>query len=235
MSDAPRLGAGPLTEETTASRGTVVVSWLWIAGVVLASMALLLLAAVPPLPGSSADLTRWLDDCRFQLTWAGEFLFFAVIAWGSGAVGMFGRRGSGAVVRRTIALVSLHVALIAFVIVLLALGRLVYPVIDIDLSADTMSLLASVVLGSVHLALLALAVVAIAVPVPMASVRARRVALAVGVGFGVVFLVGSFPWLLPAGVNVAVAVMVGGWGSYVGVAVLSRHHRPGRTARAATG
>ncbi|TNC31343.1 IS3 family transposase, partial [Mumia zhuanghuii] len=27
----------------------------------------------------------WVNDARFQLTWAGELLFFATIAWGTGA------------------------------------------------------------------------------------------------------------------------------------------------------
>ena len=113
--------------------GAPAFAWLWIAGALLASMALALLATVPALPTTADAVALWVDDASLQLTWAGEVLFFATIAWGTGAAGAFGARGTGSPLRRMTALVALSVALIAFVIVLLALGRLVYPVVDIEL------------------------------------------------------------------------------------------------------
>lgn len=212
----------PCDHEARTDRGAVAFAWLWIAGALLASVALALLATLPPLQTSADAAVEWVADGAFQLTWSGEFLFFATIAWGTGAAGAFGTRGADAPLRRTIALVALSVTLIAFVIVLLALGRLVYPVVDIDLAADAIVLLASVVIGTVHLALLALAVVAFTLPVPMRSAGARRTAMAVGITFGVLFVVGSYPWLLPTWLNLLVAGAVGCWGALVGVAVLAR-------------
>jgi hypothetical protein len=218
----------PADHGAGTGRGAVVFAWLWIAGVLLASVALALLATLPPLQTSADAVVEWVDDSMFQLTWAGELLFFATIAWGTGAAGAFSARGTNTPLRHTIALVALSVALIAFVIVLLALGRLVYPVVDIDLGVDTIVLLASVVIGTVHLALLALAVVAIALPVPMRSARARRTIMAVGITLGVLFVVGSYPWLLPTWLNLVVAGAVGCWGVLVGVAVLARDRRSAR-------
>lgn len=202
--------------------GAPAFAWLWIAGALLASMALALLATVPALPTTADAVALWVDDASLQLTWAGEVLFFATIAWGTGAAGAFGARGTGSPLRRMTALVALSVALIAFVIVLLALGRLVYPVVDIELEAETIVLLESVVVGAVHLALLALGVVAFTLPVPVRSTRARRAVLAVGFALGVVFVAGSYPWLLPMWLNLVVAGAVGCWGVFVGVAVLAR-------------
>jgi hypothetical protein len=211
--------------EAGAARAPLAFAWLWIVGALLASAALLLLASLPPLPARADAFGPWVDDGTFQLTWAGELLFFAVIAWGTGAAGAFGARVTDSPVRRRIALVALGVALVAFVIVLLALGRLVYPVADVDLADDTTVLLASVVVGTVHLALLALAVVAVTLPAKARAPRTRRTLAAAGVTSGVLFAVGSYPWLLPTWLNVTVAVVVGCWGVLVGVAVLSADRR----------
>ena len=212
----------PPDRESGTGRGAVAFAWLWIAGAVLASMALALLAMLPPVPATADGVVAWVDDSTFQLTWAGELLFFATIAWGAGAAGAFAARHTDTPLRRSIALVALSVALVAFVIVLLALGRLVYPVVDVDLAAGTIVLLVSVVIGTVHLALLALGVVAIALPVPMRSASARRTVTAVGSACGVLFVVGSYPWLLPTWLNLVVAGAVGCWGALVGVALLAR-------------
>lgn len=211
--------------EAATGRGAVAFAWLWMAGAFLASVALALLATLPPVPPSVDGVLAWVGDGTFQLTWAGELLFFATIAWGAGAAGSFSARATSRPLRRSIALVALGVTLVAFVVVLLALGRLVYPVVDVELAADTIVLLVSVVIGTVHLALLALGVVAIALPVPMRSTRAGRTVTAIGCAGGVLFVVGSYPWLLPTWLNLVVAGAVGCWGVLVGVALLARERR----------
>lgn len=200
-------------------RGTFAFAWLWIAGRFSLAWHWLCWRHCPRCGDAVSD---WVVDSAFQLTWAGELLFFAIIAWGTGAAGVLLARGTAAPLRRTSALMAVGVALIAFVVVLLALGRLVYPVVDIDLAADTVVLLASVVIDAVHLTLLALAVVAIALPVPISSPGPRRTVTAVGIAVGVLFVVGSYAWLLPMWLNLVVAGTVGCWGVLVGVAVLTR-------------
>jgi hypothetical protein len=214
-------------QEARRDRTVIAFAALWIAGALLAGAALALLATLPAVPTRVEAMGEWVDAGAFALTWAGELLFFSIIAWGTGAAGAFAARGTGSPLRRTIALVALGVALVALVIVLLALGRLVYPVIDIDPAADTILLIASVVIGTVHLAMLALGVVAITLPVPMRSAAARRTTTAVGVALGALFIVGSFPWLLPTWLNLFVAGAVGCWGALVGLAVIRdrRHAR----------
>lgn len=214
-------------------RGATAPGWMWIAGSLLASAALVLLASLPALPTTLDAITGWVERGRFQLTWAGELLFFAVITWGAGAVGTLTTHEAGSALRRSIAAIALAVALVAFVVVLLALGRLVYPVVDLDPGPDTVLLLASVVLGSVHLAMLSLGVVAMALPASARSPRAARASIATGVVVGTLFIVGSFPWLLPMWLDIATAGLVGCWGVLLGVAhlrQLRRRRREGRPA-----
>lgn len=191
-----------------AARWSSAFIWLRIGGGVLVAAALGLLASVAPINPSGIAPQHWIDTHAFALTWAGELLFFAVVAWGAGAVGAYGAARADAPLRSAIALVGLAVALAAFLIVLLALGRLVYPVVDADLSDDLIILIASLVTGAVHLALLGLAVVAFATPLALGP---GRTGLLLGILFGVVFLVGSFPWLLPQWTNFAVAAAVAAW------------------------
>lgn len=217
------LPTGPAPHPRAAPSGAVRASaWLWVTGSVLLGAALVMLATVPPLPAEAVDVQRWVNEGRFQLTWSGELLFFAVLALGSGGVGMLAGPGAPWRPRHTISLVGLGIALVAFLVVLLALGRLVYPVASIDLSADSTVLVSSTAIGAVHLALLGLAVAAFAWPRPSSVVAARRIDTVAGIAAGVVFLFGSYPWLLPNWANVAASVVVGCWGVWIGASALRR-------------
>ncbi|MFT4285480.1 MAG: hypothetical protein QM598_11665 [Protaetiibacter sp.] len=222
METASEPAAAAADSGVRGSRRALALAWLWIAGGSLTSVALVLLATLPPMPAGDDAVAGWIDGGAFQLTWAGELLFFAIIAWGSGALSILGARIGGSPLRSTLALVALGVALIALLVVLLALGRLVYPVVERDLDVDTSVLLVSVVVGSVHLALLALAVVAISFPLPAGSPRTARAATVAGVIVGAAFVAGSFPWLLPMWLNLSVAGLVGCWALLVGIGELTR-------------
>ncbi|MCS5734083.1 hypothetical protein [Herbiconiux daphne] len=229
MSPVASVAPESADREAAAGRAATAFAWLWIAGTVFAGLALTLLATLPPLPTDPDSVSGWVGDGAFPLTWAGELLFFAIIAWGAGAAGVVGAHAAGAPVRRALSSAALGVVLVGFAIILLALGRLVYPVADIDLTAGSIVLLASVVSGTVHLSLLALAVVAVSLPVGMRSLRARRATVAAGIAFGVLFAVGSFPWLLPTWSNVVVAGAVAGWGVFAGLSALARDRRAARS------
>lgn len=99
------------------------------------------------------------------------------------------------------------VALVSLLLLLTALGRLVYPVVEAAPSDDVVVLLASLVTGSVHLALLGLAVAALALP-PQPRSPLRHA----GIPFGALFVLGSFPWMLPTWLNLGVALGVACWG-----------------------
>ena len=43
-----------------------------------------------------------------------------------------------------------------------------------------------------------------------------------GIGFGLLFVAGSYPWLLPGWLNVVVAAGVGIWGAFTGLVGMSR-------------
>ncbi|MGW4501406.1 hypothetical protein ACWENR_22670 [Micromonospora sp. NPDC004336] len=191
--------------------------WLMIVGALLTSVALLLLALLPGVPSETVAMTEWVESAHSSLMWSDELLFYAVICWGAGARGLFGARQAGPSARINVGRTALTVALVALVVVLLAVGRLVYPVFDIQLSAEAVALVVSSTFGALHLAFLAFAVAAAALSW---STRAGLTGRAAGIFAAAAFVVSSFPWLTPHWWNSLVAVLVAAWGVFLALAAV---------------
>lgn len=76
-------------------------------------------------------MAAWVDNGKSLLSWSDELLFFAIVSWGAGARGLFGARKAERSARINIGLTALAVALVALLVLLLVVGRLVYPVFGI--------------------------------------------------------------------------------------------------------
>lgn len=204
---------------------------LWIAGTSLTGVAFGFLGSLPPLPSDADTVAKWVEAGRWQLTWSGELMFFAVVLWGAGTTGLYAGRNRPLRLRHHIARVGVGVTLISLLIGLLALGRLVYPVIDVPISSDNLLLSISVAYGSQHLAMLGLAVTAFSFPISAHTAWGRRTANLCGTAAGAAFVAGSYPWATPALVNILIAGLVILWGAGTGATVLgaanrSTHARP---------
>lgn len=191
-------------------------------GALLVGVALLLLSLLPSAPSEAADMTAWVDNGKPLLSWSDELLFFAIVSWGAGARGLFGARKAERSARINIGLTALAVALVALLVLLLVVGRLVYPVFGIHLSPDVLALLISSMFGALHLALLGFAVAAVTLTWSTSSGPRGRV---VGIAAAAVFIVGSFPWLTPSWWNTLVAVLLAAWGVFLSV---TRQDDPGK-------
>jgi len=199
------------------------------AGALLTGGALLLLALLPDVPSETADLPAWVDRGRSLLSWSDELLFFAVVCWAAGALGRFGGPAAGRSVRTGIALAALAVAGVALLVLLLVVGRLVYPTFGIHLSPEVLALLVSSAFGALHLALLGFAVAAAALGWTRRAGRTGRLA---GIAAAAAFVVGSFPWLTPSWCNALVAVLLAAWGVSLGLAGDTPRPGPGPAAPA---
>ncbi|SCL50959.1 hypothetical protein GA0070603_1101 [Micromonospora chersina] len=196
--------------------------WLMIVGALLTAAALLLLSLLPGPPAEAVAMTAWVEHGRSLLLWSNELLFFAVICWGAGARGLFSAGLAGPSARIDVGGTALTVALVALVVVLLAVGRLVYPVFEIDLSTEVVALVVSSTFGALHLAFLGFAVAAVTLSW---STRAGLIGRAVGIVAAAAFVVGSFPWLTPNWWNSLVPVLVAAWG--VSLASVTRTENSG--------
>ncbi|WP_433232641.1 hypothetical protein ACQP2H_11525 [Micromonospora sp. CA-248260] len=186
--------------------------WLTIVGALLTAAALLLLSLLPDPPAEAVAMTAWVERGHLLLMWSNELLFFAVICWGAGARGLFSAGLAGPSAWIDVGRTALTVALVALVVVLLAVGRLVYPVFEIDLSAEVVALLVSSTFGALHVAFLGFAVAAVTLGW---STRAGLAGRAVGIVAAAAFVVGSFPWLTPNWWNSLVPVLLAAWGVFL--------------------
>ena len=132
-----------------------------LAGAVLVGTSTLLLSLLPEVPTDVAALSDWVEEGSALAVWSDELRFFAILCWWAGGWGVFTTAASGRSVRTVIGCTALTLALISLVVVLLAIGRLVYPVFGIQLSDDSLGLVVSAAYGALQLALLGFAVAAV--------------------------------------------------------------------------
>ncbi|MEV6704762.1 hypothetical protein [Micromonospora wenchangensis] len=205
---------GPMVRDMTPrqSADVRVHRWLMIVGALLTAVALLLLSLLPDPPAEATAMTAWVERGYSLLLWSNELLFFAVICWGAGARGLLSAGRAGPSARIDVGGTALTVALVALVVVLLAVGRLVYPVFAIDLSTEVVALLVSSTFGALHVAFLGLAVAALTLSW---STRAGLIGRAVGIVAAAAFVAGSFPWLTPNWWNSLVPALVAAWGVFL--------------------
>lgn len=197
--------------------------WLLTAGAALTAAAVLLLALLPRAPSEAEALVGWVSESRSLLVWSDELLFFAVVCFGAGARGAFRSGRTRRSIRINVGLEAFGVALVSLLVLLLVVGRLVYPVFGIELSAEVVALLVSAAFGSLHLALLGFAVAAVALTWSAGNGRGGWLVSIVGIVMGAVFAAGSFPWLTPMWWNVLVAIALAVWGAMIGLVVPFRH------------
>lgn len=182
---------------------------LFAGGALLAAVALVLIAGLPRVPAEPAEIVAWVEQGRSQSMWADEVLFFAVLSGCAGIGGLYAGSDAATTTRRVVGFAAFLLAQVALVVVLLSLGRLVYPVFGIELSADATALLVSETYGALHVAMLAFAVAAVSLSwQPRFTWPARGS----GVLAAIVFVVGAFPWLAPQWWNVLAGVTLAVWG-----------------------
>ncbi len=198
-----------------------------LAGAVLTGASALLLSLLPKVPTDVAALSGWVEEGSALLMWSDELLFFSILFSWAGAWGVFATSGSRRSVRVVIGLTALALALISLTVVLLTIGRLVYPVFAIQLSDDSLGLLVSATYGALHVALLGFAVAGVTLTWATRALITGRI---VGIATAAVFLAGSFPWLTPNWWNTVVAAVLGAWGAFLALAVDSTSTRLPSTA-----
>ena len=196
---------------------------LFAVGALLAAVALVLIALLPRVPAEPTEIVAWVEQGRMQLMWADELLFFAVLSWCAGVLGLYAGWDAASTTSGLVGLAAFLTAQVALVVVLLSLGRLVYRVFGIELSADVTALIVSETYGALHLAMLAFSVAAISL-----SWQPRFTWLAKGLGVlaAIVFVVGAFPWLTSQWWNVLAGVTLAVWGALLVLLHGQQSHAP---------
>ena len=107
-------------------------------------------------------------------------------------------------------------------------GRLVYPVLGISLSDDSIALTVSILYGSLHGLLLFVAVGLIALGFSLRREGVGQLLSITSFGAGALQALGSFPWLTPSWLNVTSTTALVFWMIAVGLWLRSRVLLSGR-------
>ena len=130
---------------------------LTICGFLLA-MPLICVALVSVLPENTADLGVWLQDSKTLLIIADEMLMFASIVLLASTVLLYQAFAPRHKTIAALGLAAWGVAMVGFVITILAIGRLIYPVNGIAVPTESLEYSVAPVFSSLHLASIALGI-----------------------------------------------------------------------------
>jgi hypothetical protein len=198
------------TERFERAAEQVFGGWALIIGGVLLFGAQFLIALLPAPPAAPSGLARWAHEYAFPLSTSDELLFFAIVCLTPGVVVLFRTTRFQRPVSSLLGCSSLLLAMTLLGVLVVVDGRLVYPVFGISLSDDAIALVVSLFLGGLHSVLLFMGVGLIAAGFALRQENAGRLPIA-SFGAGALQVLGAYPWLTPAWVNVTTAAALFAW------------------------
>jgi hypothetical protein len=193
-------------------------------GAVLLFAAQVITAVVPVPPSNSGDLLGWVADHILVLQIGNELKMFASVFLLAGVIGVvLTRRPVRGFELLSVAAFAMATVLIA--VTVLVEGRLAYPVFGLQLTADTAILVISLMYGALHAVSVLFAGGIFAASLSAIRRGTRPLLPWAGAIAGVAQVFGSFPWLMPAWVNMVAAVTLLLW-TLTAVRLLSNGSMP---------
>jgi hypothetical protein len=199
------------TERIQRGAERVFGGWALIIGGVLLFGAQSLLALLPVPPAAVFGLARWVHEYAFPLSMTDELLFFAIVCLTPGVVALFRTTRLRRPVSSLLGCSSLLLAMALLAVLVVVGGRLVYPVFGISLSDDAIGLVVSLFFGGLHSVLLFMGVGLVAAGLAFRQENAWRWLPIASFGAGALQVLGAYPWLTPAWVNVTTAAVLFAW------------------------
>ncbi|KWX79039.1 hypothetical protein [Paenibacillus jilunlii] len=182
----------------------------------------LFLLPMPSPPLTDAELMAWLQNWRFHLSMADELLFFATLLLIPSIVALYRVLLKVEPIKASLGCGLLAVVIPVHLFLVIILGRLVYPVYELELPPDIYKLVLSIYHGGMHSAALILgAAVIVLCFVIRKSVIGKPVAY-LGFMAGVLELVSSYPWLIGTPLMVLCQLFFSAWLVLLGVRMLGR-------------
>ncbi|WP_379163130.1 hypothetical protein [Paenibacillus sp. sgz5001063] len=177
----------------------------------------------PPLPDT--ELMTWLQEWRFNLSMADELMFFATICLIPSIVGLYQVLVKVDTIQTMLGCGLLSVVIPINLVLVIVLGRLVYPVYNIELSPDIYKLVISEYYGGVHLVALLFSIATIILCLAIRKSVMGKPAAYIGLVVGILDLIGAFPWLIGTAMILVTQLFFSAWFVILGVR-LYKHVRP---------
>lgn len=156
----------------------------------------LFLLPMPSPPLADEDLMTWLREWKTNIAMADELLFFATLMLIPSIVALYRILVKVDRIKAIFGCGLLAVIIPVNMVLDIVLGRLVYPVYEIELSPDIYKLVFSLYYGGMHLVAIIFSAATIILCFAIRrSVIGKPVAY-LGFGVGVLDLIGAYPWLI---------------------------------------
>ncbi|AIQ53469.1 hypothetical protein [Paenibacillus sp. FSL R7-0331] len=168
---------------------------LILAGVLFFIQYLFMLPVPSPPTTSDAELVTWLAEWKFNMSMADELLFFAPLCLIPAIAALY-----HVLVKTDMTTTLLGCALLAlsipiYILLVIILGRVVYPVFKIELSAESLKLMFSLYYGGLHTVALIMGIATVILSLVTLKSPLGRPCAYLGFAAGILDLIGSFPWL----------------------------------------
>lgn len=183
---------------------------------------------VLPMPGpplSDAALMTWLQEWRFNLSMADELMFFATLWLIPSIVGLYRVLVKVDTIQTMLGCGLLAVVIPVNLVLVIVLGRLVYPVYNIELSPDIYKLVISEYYGGVHAVAILFSLATLFLCLVIRKSVIGKPAAYVGLVAGLLDLIGAFPWRIGTGMVFVSQLFFSAWFIILGIR-LYKYIRP---------
>ncbi|MCL6605298.1 MAG: hypothetical protein K6T94_20750 [Paenibacillus sp.] len=194
---------------------------LIISGILFFAQYLFVLPMPSP-PLSDAHLMTWLQEWRFNISMVDELLFFATLLLIPSIVALYRILVKVDKIKTWLGcgLVAVIIPIHLFLVIIL--GRLVYPVYDIELSPDIYKLVLSLYYGGMHAVSLILGVATILLCFVIRRSSIGKSVAYFGFVVGTLDLIGAYPWLIGTAMVFVSQLFFPAWFVILGVKILGR-------------
>ncbi|MDO4718069.1 MAG: hypothetical protein Q4B08_10970 [Propionibacteriaceae bacterium] len=180
---------------------------LMIAAAVLLFAARFVTALIPT-DFETSGAVMWVEQHRVLIQVSNEFRLFAALTLAAALVSWHGSAPVSA--RRALGFSALGLAVVVELFMVIAEGRLAYPIPGLDLDDATAASIIAMSYGASHAASILFAVAALALMLELGAATGAWFTVASIIVAGIQ-IVASFPWMLPAGLRVVAAFTLLGW------------------------
>eukprot|EP01114_Cavostelium_apophysatum_P024041 TRINITY_DN9275_c0_g1_i1.p1 TRINITY_DN9275_c0_g1~~TRINITY_DN9275_c0_g1_i1.p1 ORF type:complete len:215 (-),score=18.56 TRINITY_DN9275_c0_g1_i1:67-711(-) len=195
--------------------------WALLLSGILFSVQFAFVQFVPDPPLADANWPAWLAEWRFNLSMADELLFFATLLLVPAVFALYRSLSAIAPIQALLGCGLLSAVVPVHLLLVVVLGRLVYPVYGIELSTDAHKLVFSLYVGGQHMAFLILSIATLFLSLAIRKSALGKPAAYLGFVSAVLDIIGSFPWLVGSGVAFVSQIFFAGWLIILGVTLLN--------------
>ncbi len=168
---------------------------LILSGFLFFIQSLYLLPIAAP-PANNSDFMLWLDKWKINLSMADELIFFATILLIPSIVALYQILIKLEKIKTFFGCGLLFVYIPVNLVVAIILGRMVYPVYQMEYSPEIYKLVLSMYYGGLHMAALILSIATILLSFVIRKCSIGKFVAYLGFATGIMDLLGAFPWFL---------------------------------------